>query len=180
MTMIPHWYYLVGLIPLLMLIIPRRRSIRLVIVVVSVLVLFYIWNGVSRAQTIEKEIGQQKIQELTKVLQVERDGSEAKVLKMTVQNKELSAELADANSVMTRLKEEHAVLQDALQTALDTLSRIQKGLRQEQAQISSIAMVTRTLVVINRKANQVSFSYACSPSCFVLATVPNAVCITPC
>ena len=126
MTMIPCWYYLAGLIPLFILLIPGRKSIRLAVVVVSVFVLFCIWGGVSKELAIEKEIGQQSIQALTKTLQVERASFEAKVLSMTAQNKELRAELADANSAVTCLTEEKTVLQEALQTAIDIINRSPK------------------------------------------------------
>ena len=53
--MIIRWPYLIGLIPLLLLIIPNRRSVRISIALLSAAILLYIWSGMAKAQQIEKD-----------------------------------------------------------------------------------------------------------------------------
>ena len=49
------WHYLIGFIPLLLLIFPAKRSTRAYIAVISAAVLLYIWSGMSKTQKIESD-----------------------------------------------------------------------------------------------------------------------------
>jgi hypothetical protein len=53
--MIPKLVYLVGLLPILVLIVPNSRKLRLHLAVVTIILLWWFWSGVSHVQALEDD-----------------------------------------------------------------------------------------------------------------------------
>jgi len=66
--MIIRWPYLIGLIPLLLLIIPNRRSTRICIALLSAAVLVYIWSGMAKAQQVDNEFVGRTLQNMATLI----------------------------------------------------------------------------------------------------------------
>ena len=64
-----HWHYLIGFIPLLLLIIPNKRSARVYIALISTAVLLYIWSGMSKTQNIEKDLTGRTLQNMAELIE---------------------------------------------------------------------------------------------------------------
>ena len=62
--MIPYWYYLIGLVPILALDIPNSRKIRLTLAVVGMVGLLFIWSGISKGQAFERDFVRWSIRDL--------------------------------------------------------------------------------------------------------------------
>ena len=63
--MIIQWPYYLGLIPLLILIFPHKRSTRVAISVISAAALLYIWSGMAKAQKVELMFVGQALQRMS-------------------------------------------------------------------------------------------------------------------
>ena len=62
--MIPYWYYLIGFIPIVILVFPNKRKVRVILAIISGLGLLYIWSGMSKVQAIERDFVRWSIRDL--------------------------------------------------------------------------------------------------------------------
>jgi hypothetical protein len=67
--MIPYWYYLVGLVPILVLMIPNERRVRVLIGAISIVLLFWFWGGFSKSQAVERDFVDLTLHDLGKRIQ---------------------------------------------------------------------------------------------------------------
>ena len=64
--MIPYWYFLIGLLPIIVIMIPNNRKHRIFLGCVIILVFFIFWGGISKQQAIEREFVQWTLEDLAK------------------------------------------------------------------------------------------------------------------
>ncbi len=62
--MIPYWHYLVGLIPIIVLMVPHERRSRILLGTTSLVVLLWFWGGVSKGQAVERDFVRWTLQEM--------------------------------------------------------------------------------------------------------------------
>jgi hypothetical protein len=72
--MIPYWHYLVGLIPILVLMVPNERKLRVFLGAIAIVILFWFWGGMSKGQAVERDFVRWTLDDFAKRIEAgERD-----------------------------------------------------------------------------------------------------------